>query len=95
MVGNRWPAIAPCVDGDLVVKGAHTNSYRARVIEQSRRLLDTALFRRLPLDKKVGKPFRNSSCQEMPCTTKGRSPEGLVAAGLNRELKSPKKDLSP
>jgi hypothetical protein len=30
------------VDGDLVVKGAHTNSYLAREIEQSRRLLYAA-----------------------------------------------------
>lgn len=48
------------VDGNLVVKGVHTDP-----------------------------------CQEMPCCTKVRVPEGLGAAGLSRELKNPKKTSYP
>jgi hypothetical protein len=43
----------------------------------------------------VVKGALTNPCQAMPCITKGRGPQGLVAAGLSRELKDSKKNLSP
>ena len=43
----------------------------------------------------VVKGVLTNPCQELLCRTKGRGPQGLVAAGLSRELKNPKKTSPP